>query len=351
MVRLGGAQLGYLALFALIVSVSMLGAAVPATAQLRPDFYIKSCKDLPFIVRDKVDAAIKKESRMAASLLRLHFHDCFVQGCDGSILLDDDSRLPQGEKTAPPNFNSVRGYEVIDDIKAAVEAKCPKTVSCADITTLAAFWSVLLTGGPIWIPVFGRRDSFTGNFSAALDFLPSPFGTNSELKEGFKKVGLGVTDLVALSGAHTLGFSRCAGLIPRLYNFNGTGLADPTIDKGLLSTLKTTCPQGGDGNVTVPLDPTAAAFDNRYFKELLIFKGILNSDEVLFTQASDTKGLVQTYAKNQTKFFGDFAASMLKMGSMKPKLGKDGEIRLNCRKPNSLLLEDAEPIIQLVSDA
>ncbi|KAL2621768.1 hypothetical protein R1flu_001973 [Riccia fluitans] len=352
MVRLG-AQMSFLALLALTAAVSSaLGAedSVGAT-KLKPDFYVNTCPKLPFIVLEKVDAAIKKESRMAASLLRLHFHDCFVQGCDASILLDDDSRLPLGEKTSPPNLNSVRGYEVIDDIKAAVEASCPKTVSCADITTLAAFWSVHLTGGPVWIPLFGRRDSLTANFSAALDFLPSPFSTNQGLKDGFKKVGLGVTNLVSLSGAHTLGFSRCAGLIPRLYNFNGTGLPDPTIEKGLLSTLQTTCPQGGDGNVTVPLDPTSKTFDNRYFKELLLFKGILNSDEVLFTQAKDTKGLVETYAKNQTRFFNDFSASMIKMGNMKPKTGKQGEIRLNCRKPNSLLLEDAEPLIQLVSDA
>ncbi|KAL3688156.1 hypothetical protein R1sor_014465 [Riccia sorocarpa] len=347
----GGAQMRYLALFALVVTATILSAAVPARAQLKPDFYAKSCPKLFFIVFQKVDAAIKKEARMAGSLLRLHFHDCFVQGCDGGILLDDDPRLPLGEKTAAANRNSARGFEVIDDIKGAVEAECPKTVSCADIVTLAAFWSVNLTGGPIWIPPLGRRDGLTANFTAAGEFLPSPFATNSGLKDAFKKVGLGVTDLVALSGAHTLGFARCAVHGVRLYNFNGTGKPDPTIDNGLLSSLQKVCPQGGDGNVTFPLDPTFAKFDNLYFKELLGLRGTLNSDEVLFTQASDTKGLVQTYAKNQTRFFNDFVASMIRMGNIKPKTGKDGEIRLKCRKPNSLLLEDADPLIQLVTDA
>ncbi|KAL2610078.1 hypothetical protein R1flu_028651 [Riccia fluitans] len=92
-------------------------------------------------------------SKMAASLLRLHFHDCFVQGCDGSILRDDDSRLPQGEKGAAPNANSVRGYEVIDLIKSDSEKQCPKVVSCADIATLAAYVGIKLVC-PNFIPIF-----------------------------------------------------------------------------------------------------------------------------------------------------------------------------------------------------
>jgi peroxidase len=60
-----------------------------------------------------------------------------TQGCDGSILLDDIGSYV-GEKTAFPNRNSVRGYEVIDEIKKNVELLCPGVVSCADIAALAA---------------------------------------------------------------------------------------------------------------------------------------------------------------------------------------------------------------------
>lgn len=60
-----------------------------------------------------------------------------VQGCDGSLLLDDTKDF-KGEKNAGPNRNSVRGYDVIDKIKADVERACPSTVSCVDILTLAA---------------------------------------------------------------------------------------------------------------------------------------------------------------------------------------------------------------------
>lgn len=63
------------------------------------------------------------------------------QGCDGSILLDGGD---DGEKSAIPNVNSVRGFDVIDTIKSSVESACNGVVSCADILTIAARDSVIL---------------------------------------------------------------------------------------------------------------------------------------------------------------------------------------------------------------
>lgn len=63
------------------------------------------------------------------------------QGCDGSILLDGDD---DAEKSALPNVNSVRGFDVIDTIKSSVESACSGVVSCADILAIAAKYSVLL---------------------------------------------------------------------------------------------------------------------------------------------------------------------------------------------------------------
>ena len=70
------------------------------------------------------------------------------QGCDGSLLLDDDLPAIQSEKHVPANDKSARGFEVVDDIKSALEAACPGMISCADILALVAEISIELVRTP-----------------------------------------------------------------------------------------------------------------------------------------------------------------------------------------------------------
>lgn len=53
--------------------------AAVASAQLSATFYDTSCPRALATIKSAVTAAVNKENRMGASLLRLHFHDCFVQ--------------------------------------------------------------------------------------------------------------------------------------------------------------------------------------------------------------------------------------------------------------------------------
>lgn len=60
-----------------------------------------------------------------------------MQGCDGSVLLDDTPSMT-GEKNSLNNANSIRGFNVIENVKSQVESRCPGIVSCADIVAVAA---------------------------------------------------------------------------------------------------------------------------------------------------------------------------------------------------------------------
>ena len=66
-----------------------------------------------------------------------------MQGCDGSVLLDDTITL-KTEKKAAQNNHSLRGFKIMDRIKMMVESECPGVVSCADILAIAARDAVIL---------------------------------------------------------------------------------------------------------------------------------------------------------------------------------------------------------------
>ncbi|KDO40104.1 hypothetical protein CISIN_1g045752mg, partial [Citrus sinensis] len=255
-------------------------------------------------------------------------------GCDASVLLDGSD----SEKFAAPNRNSARGFEVIDAIKTAVEGQCSGVVSCADILAIAARDSVLLSGGPTWKVLLGRRDGLVANQTGA-NALPSPFEGLNILTAKFAAVGLNIKDLVSLSGAHTIGFAKCAFFSNRLSNFSGTGAPDATMDTSLVSELQSLC-ANGDGNNTTPLDRNSIdLFDNHYFQNLINNKGLLSSDQILYSSdeaKSTTESLVESYSSNSNLFFANFVNSMIKMGNVSPLTGTNGEIRKNCRAVNSL---------------
>lgn len=295
--------------------------------QLDPKFYDKSCPEALSIVNSTVVEAISKERRMGASLLRLHFHDCFVNGCDGSILLDDTSSFT-GEKTAVPNNNSARGFEVVDRIKKKLEQACSGVVSCADILAIAARDSVVTLGGPTWTVMLGRRDSRTASLSDANKGIPPPTSDLAKLTSNFRAHGLSRREMVALSGAHTIGKARCVNFRGHIYN-------DSNIDTAYAKSLQDRCPKSGDDNKLAPLDyKTPTKFENNYYKNLVAEKGLLHSDQEFFNGVS-TDSLVTEYSKNLELFERDFTAAIIKMGNITPLTGSQGEIRKNCRKRNS----------------
>ncbi|XP_020263135.1 peroxidase 5-like [Asparagus officinalis] len=117
---------------------------------LKVGFYNHSCPQAERIVLRAVVRNSLINTEVPAGIIRLLFHDCWIRGCDASLLLErtPESQEGQTEKASPANGKTLRGVEVIHEAKAALEAECPNTVSCADILSFAARDAVTIAGDP-----------------------------------------------------------------------------------------------------------------------------------------------------------------------------------------------------------
>ncbi|KAF5740894.1 peroxidase 64-like [Tripterygium wilfordii] len=278
---------------AFAVALLVFPIASPVTS-LSSNYYDKTCPNLESTVSSTVKKAMLNDKTVPAALLRMHFHDCFVRGCDGSVLLESKGKN-QAEKDGPPNIS------------------------------LHAFYS----GGPTWDVPKGRLD---GRISKATETrqLPAPTFNISQLQQSFSQRGLSMADLVALSGGHTLGFSHCSSFQNRIHNFSATVDVDPSLNPSFAASLRSVCPAHNKvKNAGATMDPSTTTFDNAYYKLLLQGKSLFSSDQSLLT-TSKTKTLVSKFARSQGEFQKAFVNSMIKMSS----ITGGQEIRLDCKVVN-----------------
>ncbi|KAF0935830.1 hypothetical protein E2562_036353 [Oryza meyeriana var. granulata] len=328
-----------------VAAIVVLGAGViGARAQLRMGFYDESCPAAERIVGEYVRQHVRRVPTVAAALLRLHYHDCFVRGCDASILLNSTGAGAGhgdggsvAEKDAAPN-QTLRGFDFIDSVKGLVEAACPGVVSCADVLALAARDAVTAIGGPSWRVPTGRRDGTVSSMQEALAEIPSPAMSFPELAALFASKGLGVRDLVWLSGAHTIGIAHCSSFADRLYagaGANGNGTDPPPLDAAYAANLRERkCRTAGDG--VVEMDPGSyLTFDLGYYRAVLKHRGLLRSDAALITNAAARADIAGVVASPPEVFFQVFGRSMARLGTVQVKTGSEGEIRKNCAVVNS----------------
>ncbi|ESQ46723.1 hypothetical protein EUTSA_v10027848mg [Eutrema salsugineum] len=293
---------------------------------LSPHYYDQSCPQADHIVTNAVKKAMSNDKTVPAALLRMHFHDCFVRGCDASVLLDSKGKN-KAEKDGPPNI-SLHAFYVIDNAKKALEEQCPGVVSCADILSLAARDAVALSGGPTWEVPKGRKD---GRISKAIETrqLPAPTFNISQLQQSFGQRGLSMHDLVVLSGGHTLGFAHCSSFQNRIHNFNLQKQVDPTLNPSFAASLNVICPAHNKvKNAGATMDATTTYFDNVYYKMLMQGQSLFSSDQALLTTPSSKK-LVAKYASSMEEYERAFVKSIIKMSSIS---GNGKEVRHNCRR-------------------
>ncbi|GJM91331.1 hypothetical protein PR202_ga07694 [Eleusine coracana subsp. coracana] len=306
---------------AVVVAGLVLQAARVAGAQttLRVGFYNQTCRTAESIVADEVQKAAAADRSILASFIRLHFHDCFVNGCDGSVLLD--AADGQAEKNAQPNL-TLRGYEVVDRIKARLETTCKETVACADILAFAARDSVKLSGGFGYAVPAGRPDGTVSRASMTGDLPPSNQRSVDVLLQYFSRKGLSLDDMVILSGAHTVGVVHCG-----TFGYRLTSDAEKGMDAAYRTSLRSQC--NFNANNKVPMDAGSQyAFNSSYFANVLANRTAIESDVALNSPRTVDK--VRQWKNNPDWFKASFASAMVKMGGIRGTYG--GKVRVNCRR-------------------
>ncbi|XP_030527762.1 probable peroxidase 26 [Rhodamnia argentea] len=296
-------------------------------------YYRNSCRDAETYVRHQVEFYWKQDRSLAPKLIRMLYSDCFVTGCDASILLDG----PNSEKAAAQNSGiEGLGTLVIDKIKQVLEQRCPGVVSCADILNLAARDAAHLAGAPSYPVLTGRKDGMSSS-KASVDLPPPSISWQAAL-EYFESRGLDVLDLTTLLGAHSMGKTHCSYITDRLYNFNNTGKSDPNMDSSFLTQMRNQCPpqSKSQGHPLVFLDPASGSsytFSNSFYTRLLNRQAVFGIDQQL-ALGGDTRQIAQEFEAGFEDFRKMYALSISRMGNIKVLTGNQGEIRNSCRVVN-----------------
>ncbi|KAJ7956281.1 Peroxidase [Quillaja saponaria] len=306
-------------------------------ASLSPDYYKKTCPDFDKIVRETVFPKQQEIPTTAPGLLRLFFHDCMIDGCDASVFIASNT-FTKSERDTDENLSlSGDAFDIVVKIKTALELACPGIVSCADIIAQATRDLVKQVGGPYYPVRLGRKDSLVSNSVRVHGHIPTPNMTMNQIIDLFTSKGFTIQEMVALTGAHTIGFSHCKEFSNRIFNYSSTSQADPAMHPTLADGLRRLC-----ANYTT--DPAMSAFndvmspgqfDNNYYRNILKGLGLLASDHLLGVDPR-TRPFVELYARDQNAFYKDFAHAMEKLGRFGIKTGHKGEVRRRCDTFNTI---------------
>ncbi|WVZ83130.1 hypothetical protein U9M48_030306 [Paspalum notatum var. saurae] len=296
-------------------------------------YYAATCPDAASIVRATMERLHYNDPTLAPALIRLLFHDCFVRGCDASVLISPSPGHTSSERAAVPN-HTLRGFNAVDAVKRDLESACPDAVSCADALALMARDAVALLGGDDYPVALGRRDGTESN-AWEVD-LPAPFSKLDDALAYFAARGFGAEETVVLFGAHTVGGAHCGSFRYRLTG--GAGGGGPAMDDALRCELLQTCggaaEQGMDTDPAVFFDPdTPFAVDNNYYKQIVANRTLLQVDQEAAAHPA-TAAHVAYYAAVNEAFVSRFSQVMAKLSNVGVIEGDAGEVRKVCSRYN-----------------
>ena len=212
----------------------------------------------------------------APAHVRLAFHDAGTYdaatqtgGAHGTTRLRDE--LQRADNTG---WGQVC-FELLHEVKLAYAE-----VSWADLIAIAGAAAIVKCGGPVIEVGLGRTD---GDEPAPPHRLPGGYEGAGMLKRIFARMGLGPRELVALSGAHSLGHSQRR-----------------------------------------PFTPEPLVFSNRYFRQLMAQREIvlLGTDTALLDDP-ELRPFVELYAADNERFLADFADAYTRLtwlGNQQPCL-------------------------------
>ncbi|XP_022852754.1 peroxidase 31-like [Olea europaea var. sylvestris] len=319
----------------LLLSLLLLFSTAAYSQRRQPilstSYYQKKCPRFEQIMQDATTNKQITSPTTAAATLRLFFHDCFMGGCDASVLISS-TPFNKAERDADINLSLPGdGFDVVVRAKTAVELACPGVVSCADILAVAARNLVLMMGGPYYTVKLGRKDSLISKASYVEGNLPRPTMPMTQIIQIFTSRGFSIQEMVALSGAHTIGFSHCKEFSSILYNYSRNAQSDPAYNPRFAQALRNACADCNKNPTLSVFNDVMSPnkFDNMYYQNLQKGLGILSSDHTLNSDPR-TKGYVELYSKNQNAFFVAFARAMEKLSVYGVKTGRKGEIRRRC---------------------
>ncbi|PIN21279.1 Peroxidase [Handroanthus impetiginosus] len=309
----------------------------PAEPRLTLDYYKQTCPNFATIVQDVVVDKQMAIPTTAAGALRLFFHDCIVGGCDASLLISSNA-FNKAERDHEVN-QALPGdaFDVIIRAKTKLELECPGIVSCADILAEATRDLVSMVGGPYYPVRLGRKDSVESRADDVEGHIARPNMTLTQIINLFAARGFSVQEMVALTGAHTIGFSHCSEFANRIFNYSSPTGFDRTMNPDYAMGLRKLCANyTKDSTIAAFNDPmTPGKFDNMYYLNLQHGVGLLASDQAMAFDPR-TKPYVDLYAANQSAFFEAFSHAMEKVSVQNVKTGNKGEVRRRCDAPNTL---------------